>query len=739
MKKLMTVMAAAATALFAIGAVNGDDQPLNATSFEALNAGDPLDVEKTDAGEVGDTYWAMDTIPINDNGTVVSNEAANASSRPDCFESASKKNTLHLDTSTALYRTVKPNATTNDAAGKVCWKDQTGEAIGEGIYLDTLVKFTAADDVFGDDALAAGDKIAISYVEQSDEVDAPITNFVIRAGYIGENEITAKNYEAKLVLPNDAEFDKDIWHRLTVRTIQSIDAATGGNVGFVVYVDKVPLVYAKANETIGDNVTLAGVAATLGNSVFPSAVASGGNGGTTITAASFSGTGAIDDVVFTKVMPQFIAASSKIPVTFTIPSGVTSVDVTIGDAQPVSVTAANPTVELEAGTTEFTLAVNIEQGSGYTFSGITGATMGANNVVTVDGAAMEITINVSRNNFIYIDADDAQQSAVTFTEALAGVKAGGMIKLAYDYDVSAWGETLSDSAPVYTVAKSMVLDLNGKTLNGGSSSVRALFSTGEDVVLTVIDSVQGDSGKIVYGGSYGIFAGAGDTYLGSNELTDYGPVIDGAIVGENGWVQEVVRGKFSAADNTGTWDPEAAEGAGAITDPNGFVSELFLAQGSSSALVAGYWVVSTQGGDEPEGYDNGGDGTFVIAAATETALKAKLPAGKTLADKVSASSDLTYAQAYALGLWDAEAEEVAELEATISVGADGKVTVTLANEPADGYLVTCKVYEKASLTAEWPSTPTATYAYGSEQAFTPGSATAGFYKVAVVISNSDQQ
>ena len=71
--------------------------------------------------------------------------------------------------------------------------------------------------------------------------------------------------------------------------------------------------------------------------------------------------------------------------------------------------------------------------------------------------------------------------------------------------------------------------------------------------------------------------------------------------------------------------------------------------------------------------------------------------------------------------------------------ADGKVTVTLANAPTTGYLVQCKVYEKSSLTAEWSSTPVATYADGNEQAFTPGSATAGFYKVAVVITNSLQQ
>ena len=149
----------------------------------------------------------------------------------------------------------------------------------------------------------------------------------------------------------------------------------------------------------------------------------------------------------------------------------------------------------------------------------------------------------------------------------------------------------------------------------------------------------------------------------------------------------------------------------------------------------GYYYV-VEGGEEPAGgYDNGAGGKFVIAEATETALKNNLPAGKTLASTISETSSMTYAQAYALGLWDAEAEEVEDLEATISFDEDGKVVVSLANAPATGYLVTCKVYEKESLTADWPAEPTKTYAYGSEQAITP-SATAGFYKVEVTISNA---
>ena len=150
------------------------------------------------------------------------------------------------------------------------------------------------------------------------------------------------------------------------------------------------------------------------------------------------------------------------------------------------------------------------------------------------------------------------------------------------------------------------------------------------------------------------------------------------------------------------------------------------------------WSIVSGGGDS--GFDGGETGkTFTIDPTTKEALEAKLPTGKTLGDVADATTGMTYAQAYALGLFNEETGDIKELDATISVGADGKVTVTLANAPTTGYVVQCKVYEKASLTAEWSSEPAATYTYGSEQAFTPGSATAGFYKVAIVISNALQQ
>ncbi len=127
------------------------------------------------------------------------------------------------------------------------------------------------------------------------------------------------------------------------------------------------------------------------------------------------------------------------------------------------------------------------------------------------------------------------------------------------------------------------------------------------------------------------------------------------------------------------------------------------------------------------GYDSG-DGTtaFSIDSTVEATLIEALPTGKTsLADTVEGTS-LTYAQAYALGLWDGTGA-VADFNATITV-VNGQVAVALANKPATGYTITTKIYAKDSLTANWPTEPS------SSATFNVG--TVGFYKVEVVIANT---
>lgn len=891
MKKLMTALATAATALFAIGAANGDEAPLNATSFEELTLNTQLNTLADDTGDTEGAvkYWYMAPTDA-DNGTLVTNEVAGADvSRPDYFANQTNEKALSLDTSSPLFRHMGTSDGTIPA---------TGEAIGDGIYLDTLVKFTAADNVFGDDALAAGDKIAISYVEREEEttttevegvsqtvVTVPaLTNFVIRAGGIVDGEFGAVNYIAAV----PAGFKKDAWHRLTVRAIADVG---DGQAGFIVYLDgdmekalaydtNVDAGFAKVSGTYAEKYYNNNI-----HAIYPSAVNVGDNKAT-IRAVSFSGTGAIDDVVFTKAKPSFIVESPK--VTFTWDEDVTAL--TIGEttltddqlaAKSLIVDLVGTTISVEA-----TVASGKAPRYATTGEGAWDATNGQfTGLVAGDSCSISAIVPAFEVGGIPYTTDEL---ATVLTLAAKGTEASPVtVKL-----VANCNQPISLGEGEYNPddAAYVVLDLNGKNIqpedgvysilnngvnltiinSGAAASVKV--PTGLDGVGALLASVgltTVEAGKyegivigtsadqetaatlLIKGGefidsdyeTYGAFylaefvqIGLTATYDSATQYVQVGggtpqpttydvtytqpanatvvtdpttvtglkagatvafkvtpdsdytytgvtlgegwTLADGSITmtytvvaGENAVTipapTEVVIDTYTVnvTPNANATYTAAYKGGDAITPDNDVLTVTVgqtivitakpgskyeyavapagwtLSEGVITIEVskAGTVVIPEPRAKQQGGYDGGDGNKFVIASEKEAALTRALPEGKTLASKVADSSDLTYAQAYALGLWNENSAEVASLDATISIAADGKVTVSLAKEPAEGYLVTCKVYEKASLTAAWPTEATATYTYGSAVPFTPASGTAGFYKVEVVVTNAPQQ
>ncbi len=140
----------------------------------------------------------------------------------------------------------------------------------------------------------------------------------------------------------------------------------------------------------------------------------------------------------------------------------------------------------------------------------------------------------------------------------------------------------------------------------------------------------------------------------------------------------------------------------------------------------------------PQGFPGGADGkTFNIDTAVQAALAEKIPEGKALTDAVEGTtSGVTYAQAYALGLLDEETGDVEkDVTPTIEV-KNGKVVVSLDATAKADYKVMLNVYEKASLTDQWPTEPTTSYELGSEEEFTLSEGGSGFYKVGVTIEDA---
>lgn len=589
MKKLMTVAVASAVAFLAIGAVNGDPALPTGTSFEERDCTNltwnALVGRADDGVSIGNLYWYASPSDFTEEMGVISNYNgdAYAGTRPDKFAAATQNNFLSIETSTPLFRTVYPY---NGEGGT----QQVAIATGEGLYLDTLVKFTAADAAFGTNSLDNADKIAISYVayepEHPEDVnDVAYTNFVICAGYIGANEISQTNYLATIT---NGTVDLADWHRLTVRTLTNIDGH--GRVGFKIYVDEKELVYLTDDARFA---TAAGAEfADATRTIFPSVIDTDKNNYNTISSVAFSGNGSIDDLSFTSTTPQFIKNTESVVATINLGPGISGVTVSVsGTPVEPADSAANPLVfNLAPGTTDFTLDVTADAANGYTFDDATGITAEnasyANGTVTISGGAPTLTLKAIRNNVTYIDDNDQQQSCPSLATAFANAKSGTTIALAYDVDAA---DTEDTDFEGYTISgKSVVLDLNGQTITWTDSegTGESLFNIVTGASLTVIDSSASNTGKIVYGGEYGAFYNDGDCYVGAAS-GDNGPTIEGILynVGDDCGPQ-IVRGKFDKVSNSTEDETPTFIGAAAYIESGSELKE----------SLGDYWIVAPQGG-----------------------------------------------------------------------------------------------------------------------------------------------
>ena len=563
MKKLMVAIVSAASAIFAFG-----DLPHGA-DFEAEGfvVGESFTnyLDKGDgAVSEGTLYWEA-SISGEEIGTIAEYTGTGrigVDDVPDIYTNA-LTNAKYLQLDSGKNRLLRNIAEGGDAVPM---------STGDGIYLDTLVKFSAASSLLDSD-FESGDKLAIAYVGELDDGHC-LSNFVVRAGFIG-NELLPTNYYA--YVPNTT-IDVEGWHRLTIRTLTNIDG--NGRVGFKIYLDGTNMVY---DTNKPDFAQSAGFADDT-HTIFPSAVETDVPNFNAISAVAFAGNGSIDDVVFTTETPKFIKETEPVVVTFTAEAGVTNITVEANSTSYVVDMNVSPlTVTLPARTTAFTVTAMIDEDEGYTLVSLAGGNSNPANISEYDGSTIAIT--TTRKNFSLFDANGDPISG-TYTTLGAALAAQGVakIQLAYDYDV-----TDADLYGGYiNIDQSTTLDLNGKTLDGGVSVSDPLFMV-NDGNFVIIDSVGG--GKVVYDGP-GIVYGA-TAYIGAVN-DDLGPTFDGPLFLEGG-EGNVIRGKFDETSNTAAGDEPA------------FLWEAYLGDGDSvesecTGPVAGYWVVAPKGGSEPTTY-----------------------------------------------------------------------------------------------------------------------------------------
>lgn len=646
MKKLMIALAAATTAMFSFG-------DFTSTGFEnsPYVAGELLSTTNDDAGRTSiDGDFAATWVALPEEEVVEHEIRAYGENDPAPEGGGSQY--LHVEssnTSTLLQRNVQPGG--------------AAAPIGDGIYLDTLVKFSPADKLFEASDIVTGDKIAITYVgEDATEVENPISNIVVCAGYVDGSTIVPTNYVMNL--PDNADFDVNAWHRLTVRSIANVGSSVAP-VGFAIYIDgnPKPLTYA-SDVAAGDSEYVGALNAAVQtylyngekHALLPSLVNSGDNK-TTITTVGFKGSGCVDNLAFTDD-PGFIEEGTAVEIvwdegvaTYTV---VDSENNTLVDGAVTGGTAGSTNLLLEVGITYLTVTatygIGYEAGT-WTVTG-DGAAISGSTFTVADSAKLNInsmTPKFDVGGVHYGSFDDALKEA-------AGVPGSpAVIKM-----LAPWNKDITFDAETVNY---VVLDLAGQTLTGDSD---AAIHTG--VANLIITNSTTTIGHVVAPGFDTDKSGTAVICDGAASLTVAAGIFDGGIVPDAEGVTIVVTGgKF--------YDTAYAD------DPTG---EFYL---TSSVDTTKYTI-----SDADEDY------YFTVSSSVEppapTTYKLTIPtvtgASATVTDKATSSviADLTAIE-------------------------DGTV-VTVTWKPESGYKITAGATEEITMdadkTAKEPTVVDITYA-----------------------------
>ena len=348
MKKLIISMVATASiALVAKAEVR------NSTSFEDY---DDFAVDKSEGGQY---YWSgggtagnegvFEIKALGEGGLSPKGDIA----RPKYWanQTGDDLKALAIDTDVALSR-------------HVATKDAGAQDIGNGLYFDSMVQFTATDTVptvteTTDEV--TGDKLIVwlrEVVAAKNETPATYALYVT-AGVPYQGTVQTKHYE----LTNVAGIAPDSWHRLTIAI-----SKTGATPTFKVYVDGEQATSTKVYNPDGEDEVIAEIAE------FGSLTSASELNSETITSVSFQGKGAIDDLVWTTEDP--IADSYMVIVKDDVLAAVSKFKYMIGNEKSADIPLVYSSNEDVTGEAEIsvpagtkTLTVILELTDGFALQG----------------------------------------------------------------------------------------------------------------------------------------------------------------------------------------------------------------------------------------------------------------------------------------------------------------------------------------------------------------------------------
>ena len=501
MKKLMTLIGAAAMA-FGLHA----DPLLTGVGFDTLTADTALDTS-------GD-YWTEWTAAEGEALTVKGWEASGESYSAECGRPTLPEGdggaVNFLNVKTAFANPVYRNINADGAA----------QSIGDGLYFDQLVKFTACDEDPTEEY--AGGKLVVytkEIVDANDEVTD--TRLCVKAGKYNGSELGSAVYDCGSIA--------DGWHRVTIKAIDGVYNEV--NAGFALYIDGAPKAYVEGN-TGYDNSKLSalGKALNTAKKLFPSLVGSV----SALAGVGFAGQGMVDDVALTDQAPEFAQDQffylnwdeNVTALSYTVNGGASvPADVTPGEAGSLSILYTGAMdVNVDA-----TYAENWGKGDWTADDG-----------VTVDGTTFRVQAGDQAGYVVSADATPrlavtiGEGEAVTypsFAKALKAINAQGEdAKIVLNQDIEL--ELISDDAGEHTEALIMsegavTIDLNGKTITGPADYVGNVIESSS--ALTIIDSSEDGSGVVLPAGE-----NTGAVWVLENLLTVTGGTFEGAVVVEDG-------------------------------------------------------------------------------------------------------------------------------------------------------------------------------------------------------------
>jgi len=482
------------------------------TSFERREQG-AFDADLSDDGRrSGTTYWRARA--DLDGGAQVATNAPGAAydyaakgTVPDPLfddeKSASGGNLkfLSLDTSRALDRSIISHELLQSVSNVLVRADGY-----DGVYADTLVKFTPSLDP---PVVDEEDRIVI-WMRETSEGGEVKTNLVVTAGRYagGYGSVETAEYVLTNVVPANT------WCRLTVRAIADVTGVelvpgklSGEKApGFTVYVDGKRAV-ADASYSIGsgyreDVLTPEARVLIAERRLFPWIARNGYDKALALTGFSFSGQGAVDDVLLTTNRLSHVAAEGVF--TLTWDSGIRSMTCAVSNAAGVVSRAIDATVtprsaDFALGTNRLALVTvsDVELAPGYS----NGVWTAANGCVVTNGGffCLGTGLNLvgavaSTRNVVGVGTNGVDGSCTTFDEAIRRAKTRpAVIELMSDVVVSVMKDGNYADRGSLTIKQGydVVLDLKGHVLCGSAVGMPTIVHEGGR--LRIIDTVGGGS------------------------------------------------------------------------------------------------------------------------------------------------------------------------------------------------------------------------------------------------------